>query len=235
MRLLPEFRETNRDYAIFKERISAEEVMQGLDNQPDVNEDEAYSIARQTWLEICKSNSSQSEMLFSFKQYLKLIQSRAKGFSYKIYGDDTQQLSGNLVKKLMGVLWMTATMRRNLELFGVYLCFDMMMRGINTLLWPYVAVTMIDKLGQICLGCKGFACGKRIDMYRFVVDFIRESCPGLDLSKVKIVAADQFMTQENVRAFGFSNANFVMDRWHLLLSGLEKSSTKQDWNIFGII
>ena len=83
VRLLPEYRDTNRDYAIFKERISAEEVMQGLDNQPDVNEDEAYLIAQQTWLEICKSSSSQSEMLFSFKQYLKLIQSRAKGFHIK--------------------------------------------------------------------------------------------------------------------------------------------------------
>ena len=50
-------------------------------------------------------------------------QSHAKGFSYKLAlsveaGDGDSAQGGK--KELLGSLWMTATMRRNLELFGSF-------------------------------------------------------------------------------------------------------------------
>ena len=70
-------------------------------------------------------------------------------------------------------------MRRNLELFRQYICLDMMMRGINTLLWPYVAIALMDEFGELCIGCEGIVCGEILDMYRFVVEFVRKNCPKL--------------------------------------------------------
>ena len=100
------------------------------------------------------------------------------------------------------------------------MCFDMMMRGTNTLLFPYVAITLMDEFGELCLGCEGMVCGETYKMYSFIVQFVARECPGMPLSKVKIVSADGFFSQDYVRSLGFENANYVMDRWHLKESGL---------------
>ncbi len=50
---------------------------------------------------------------------------------------------------------MTATMRRNFELFGLYISLDFMKRALNSLLWPYVSVAMYNELRQICVGFEG--------------------------------------------------------------------------------
>jgi hypothetical protein len=157
---------------------------------------------------------------------LELIKSRAQGFTYKLAEtvDNTIDDSGeDHKKKLRGVVWMTATMRRNWELFGDYICLDMMKRGLNTLLWPYVAVTLYDETGGLCLACEGIVCGERIDMYKFVVDFIGESASGRSKEEVMIVAGDGFFDQKMCNdTLGFTNAAYITDVWHLLDQGLCK-------------
>ena len=226
MNLLPAYAKSNGDYANFKESLGSTELLQGLDHQPDLNDDEAYDLAKTVWMEVSATTKTKEEALFSFVQYLDLIQHRARGFSYKIAsvdGDHSVTCLSPAVakKKLLGVVWMTGTMRRNLELFGHYLCMDMMMRGINTLLWPYTAIALMDEFGELCIGCEGVVCGETIDMYGFVCSFIRESCPNLIFEDVKFVSADQFLSQEDIVAFGFTNAHFVMDHWHLREKGLK--------------
>jgi len=125
-------------------------------------------------------------------------------------------------KKLLGVVWMTATMRRNFELFGGYICLDMMKRKLNTLLWPYTAVTMYDENMKICLACEGILCGERYDMYKFLADFLGESAPYRPLSNVNIVAGDGFFDQQMIEDLGFVNAHYITDQWHLFDSGLQK-------------
>lgn len=56
-------------------------------------------------------------------------------------------------------------MRRNYELFGEYLCLDMMKCGINKLLWPYAGIAMYDDERGVCLACKGLLCGERFDVF----------------------------------------------------------------------
>ena len=90
----------------------------------------------------------------------------------------------------------------------------MMMRGIITLLWPYVTVALMYELGKMCLGCEGIVCGETKEMYRFVVNFIRKKCPALNLKDVKIVSANNLLDQEDFVKFGFTNAVYVIDRWH---------------------
>ena len=47
----------------------------------------------------------------------------------------------------------------------------MMKRGINTLLWQYCAVTIVDESNHVCVACEGIVCGERQDMYAAQADF----------------------------------------------------------------
>ncbi len=69
----------------------------------------------------------------------------------------------------------------------------------------------MDEFGRLCIGCEGIVIGETIDMYWFVVKFIKKHCPGLPFESVRIVSADHCLDQEIIEAFGFNNALFVID------------------------
>ena len=77
-------------------------------------------------------------------------------------------------------------MRRNFELFGGYICLDMMMRGINTLSWPYVAAAMYDDDDKLVIGCEGILCGETVDMYRYLSKFLSDFSPCCPLADVEV-------------------------------------------------
>lgn len=231
-KLMPTYRKSNGEYEAFKEVANASGMLDGIDNEVTLNDDEAYTLAHNLWLEVADDIKNRGESIFSFIDYLELIKSRAKGFTYKLAeaeeedNQDQRNIEEKKKKKLEGVLWMTATMRKNFELFGDYLCFDMMKRGLNTLLWPYCAVTMFTEMNKMCIACEGILCGERDDMYSFTANFLKEKAPGRPLSSVNIVSGDGFFDQDMVIAFGFINAIFFTDQWHLLDSGLCKKFGK---------
>ena len=110
----------------------------------------------------------------------------------------------------------------------------MMKYGLNTLLWPYVAVSMYDKDKKLCIACEGILCGEKVDMYQFVAHFLSEFAPGRPLSEVDIVAGDGFFDQEMIVDFGFVNAIFIMDHFHLYVSpnpGLAKIFGKAGYEL----
>ncbi len=155
-RLLPKYRNCNKDYNLFKKNIVSADFLHGIDNHCDVNDDEAYELAQSFWNEVSSNNKSENEAIFSFIEFLQLIKSHAKGFSFELaQADDYPNYCGKgkarnaTDKELLGVVWMTATMRRNLELFGSFLCFDMMLRGINTPFWRYVGIAITDEVGKL--------------------------------------------------------------------------------------
>ena len=148
-----------------------------------------------------------------FQEYLALIAERAKGFSYKVVSDNQ-----NKQRNLLRVFWMTTTMRRNYELFGPFLCFDIMKRDTNHLPWPYTAVTMLSEAKNVCVACEGIVYGERNDMYEAQAIFLKEFSPSRPLTMVDIVAADRFFDQSMIHKLGFSNAAFIQDHWHLFYS-----------------
>ncbi len=88
---------------------------------------------------------------------------------------------------------MTATMRQNFELFGSYICLDFMKRALNSLLWPYVSVTMYNELRKICVGCEGILLGEKLPMYKFLCRFLQQSTPGQPFDSVNVVSGDGFL------------------------------------------
>ena len=108
-----------------------------------------------------ETSNNDEDAIFSFREYLDSIYDRAIGCSYEILSDVNASK-----KKLLGILWMIATTRRNVELFGSSICLDMIKRGINTLLWLYTAVVMHNEANHICIACEGIMCGERFNMYK---------------------------------------------------------------------
>ncbi len=87
---------------------------------------------------------------------------------------------------IVDVIWMTATMSRNFELFGSYISLDFM-KHAEFLLWPYVSLTIYNELRQICIGQEGISCGEKKQMYEFLHDFLRKNAPGRAFESVKVV------------------------------------------------
>jgi hypothetical protein len=153
MKLLPVFKESNRDYNIFKAVVNSSDMLNGIDNEVSLDDDEAYEFVHFLWLEVV-GTTNKDKGLFSFIEYLDLIRSKAKGFTYKIAESTSNLYTSNNGKKLLKVIWHTATMRRKFELFGDFLGLNMIKQGINTLLWPYFSVTMYMKYQKYALSVK---------------------------------------------------------------------------------
>ena len=200
----------------FKQVDNASTMLQGIENQPDIDDDEAYALATELWLETLNDYDFKAgtQGYVSFSQYLELLKQGAKGFAYELAVDENGQI--------MGILWQTATMRDNIERFGKYQSIDMMPRGINILLWQYVSVAMYNELNQVCLGCEGIILWEKKKAYAFLVQFLAKNTPKLKLEDVKVVSGDGFFNQAMIEEFGYVNAKFIADWYHLFDSGLDK-------------
>ena len=131
MKLLPVYKQSNGDYEQFKAVVNASDMLNGIEDEVSLDDDEAYEFAQSLWLEVVSTTDSK-EGLFSFMEYLDRICLKDKGFTYKIAESPSHKSTCGHNKKLLGVIWQTATMRRNFELFGDFIGMDMMKRGINT-------------------------------------------------------------------------------------------------------
>ena len=98
-----------------------------------------------------------------------------------------------------GVVWQTATMRDNFEQFGGFISLDTMKRAINKWLWPYMSVTMYNKMRMLCLGCEAIMCGERADAYEFMSRFLIKNLTGQPPEDVNAVAGDGFFNQVSAR------------------------------------
>ena len=74
----------------------------GLDDCVDINDDEAYTLATEIWEDINRSGLDDGSSILSFVEYLKIIQTRAKGFSFAMPEGDSKDNSTK--KTLLGVL-----------------------------------------------------------------------------------------------------------------------------------
>jgi hypothetical protein len=206
-RLLPILKSTAGDFEQFQLIANSNGMLSGLETNVSLDDDEAYAMSHNVLLEVQNSiGGSGEDAVFKFVDYLELIAERAKGFTYKLAENST----GNK-RQLTGVVWMTATMRRNFELFGDYISLDMMKWGLNTLHWPYNAVAMYNELRKICITCEGMLCGEQVEMYQFISSFLAKSVPGQPLSTVTIVAGDGYFDQEMIVNFGYTSAVFLME------------------------
>ena len=208
VRLLPRM-ENCHDYKSFQEIMNTP-IRGPNDLHADnttVTPDEACKVYGSVWKEIMNDhNQDKNDTLVCFTEFMKLMKLKDKEFAYQILADTEGEVTG--------CLWMTSTMRMNFEKFGGFICVDAMKRDLNTLLWPYVAITMHNEMGSICVGCEGIVLSERVEAYHAMLEF-QVSNSRRKKEEVYGIAADGFLDQDTINRFGFVRTRFVMDYWHL--------------------
>ena len=76
------------------------ELLGGLDDQENINDDKVYEMACAVCQEVLESGGSMKELIFSILQYLVLISARAKCFSY-----ESIVIATNHTRKLLGLCY----------------------------------------------------------------------------------------------------------------------------------
>jgi len=209
---LPTLRE-NPDYESFCEHVNDSELLDGIDNEIDMDDDEINKMAKECWLDSLQQHrGDKNAAVSSLLEYMTLLREKCKGFEYETAYDT----EGDLI----GIVWQTATMRDNYERFGGYISLDTMKRGINKWLWPYMAVVMYNEMKSVCLGCEGIMIGEKEGAYDFMCKFLIKCSPGRNPEDVHVVAGDGFFGQQMIVKFGFVNAKFIADWHHLFKDGL---------------
>ena len=133
MKLIPVLR-ANSEYEQFKEAANDSELLTGIDNELDIDDDMAHQLAKPTWLDLLQETGDDSGSIVTFIQDLDLVQADSKRSVYESARDNNNNV--------YGVVWQTATMRANFERFGGYVSLDMTKRAINKWLLPYMSVDM---------------------------------------------------------------------------------------------
>lgn len=80
--MLPNFKQANCDCEHFKAIVNSSDLPYGIENEVSLNDDEAYEFVQSLWLEIISTTEKNKDRLFTFIEYLDLMKSKAKRFSY---------------------------------------------------------------------------------------------------------------------------------------------------------
>ena len=217
LKLLPEFNKCE-DYKKFETNLQNNSVfLKEVESDLQLQKDEAAEIRLELFNEMFNSNietTDYEEDTFKFQDYLSVLSTRDKGFRYRCAIGPNGQVNG--------VVWQTASMRSNFERFGSYICIDAMMRELNTLNWPYFAITLNNEIGKVCVGCEALMCSERLEAYSFMLNSCFEMCPGRKKKDVLVVSGDGFFNQQLLLKWGLINAKFIFDYWHLFDSIFRK-------------
>lgn len=150
-------------------------------------------------------NKTQSEI----REWFERLKTRDPYFDY--------ELMVNSEGTIIGMVWMTGQMRRDLEENGSYLMLDFMKKEKNVILYPYTSTVMFRPSGQLCLASEGFFFTESTETYKFLCDATFRMSHKRTKADVYAVAGDEFLDQDKVNnTLGFVNARFLMDQFHLV-------------------
>lgn len=125
--------------------------------------------------------------------------------------------------KIIGMVWMTGQMRRDLEENGGYIMLDFMKKEKNVHLFPYASVVMFRPSGQLCLGSEALFFTESTLTYKFLCDATFKMAFKRTKESVHVIAGDEFLDQNKVtNELGFKNARFILDQFHLIQVNLAK-------------
>ena len=65
---------------------------------------------------------------------------------------------------------------------------------------------------------EGMIMNERVVSYKFMIESALQMCPKIDPSNIKVVFADEFLSQETITSSGLSKAKLFHDHWHLKLN-----------------
>lgn len=92
-RLMPIYKSTDGNYTDFQEVVNANDLLDGIDNAPTLDDDEAYALAQSLWLEVMSTMNDEEDMIS-----LSLIISNSSRLGLKVLFTDL------LVRKMIRVV-----------------------------------------------------------------------------------------------------------------------------------
>ena len=110
MKLLPIVQD-NPEYENFKLYVNDNQIIHGIDDEVEIDDDLAHKLCTDLWLEaLADHGHDENGSVHTLTSYMNLLAASAPGFSYSIAMDDEG--------KATGIAWMTGTMRDNFERYG---------------------------------------------------------------------------------------------------------------------
>ena len=225
-RLMDLYENCNADFNKFVTSIKQTKNLEGIDYEAE-HRDLSMKMSHDIWNEIL-SNSEHAQLSdnsWSMHAYMEMMEAKCKGFTFRLaHGTDGG---------CNGVLWMTPSMRENFRRFGSFISLDAMKRGINTFLWHYFSVVMVDDNNCNCLAAEGIIVSEREDAYNFIIQSTLSMGMGVrENTEIYCVAGDGIFNQNSLQKWGLPNAQYMTDQWHLINHTLPKQFGK---NIFDYI
>jgi hypothetical protein len=219
--LMDLYENCNADFNKFVTSMKQTKNIEGIDYEAQ-HRDLSMKMSHDIWNEIL-SNSAHDQLsdnTWSMHAYMEMMEAKVKGFTFRLaHGSDGG---------CNGVLWMTPSMRENFRHFGSFISLDAMKRGINTFLWHYFSVVMVDDNNCNCLAAEGIIVSEREDAYNFIIQSTLSMGMGVRKNTdIYCVAGDGIFNQSSLTNWRLPNASYMTDQWHLLtLSRLDASQTR---------
>jgi hypothetical protein len=138
-------------------------------SKPAAND--AVPHANDFYCSVLNNTLASSNNSWKVDEYLQKLKDDDDCFDYRIARDAATRVP-------TAVVWQTETNQSDFELYGCQLHFDFMMRRMNSYLWPYISVAVVDANGSPMCALEGIACSERVPAYTFSVRALLEMSPG---------------------------------------------------------
>ena len=141
--------------------------------------------------------------------FLQESKKELPNFDYEIhYGHDN---------KPDGIMYMTSQMKNNLIRFGDIFFLDAQKRAFNQIGWPYIGIVLRNHMNEICVCCEAIVLGETIAMYVWIIKTMCKLVPQWNLSKIRIIFGDGFITPTLLRDLNIEQSCILHgDYYHLL-------------------
>ena len=171
----------------------------------------AVELVDDLYHSLLRDTLESSNNLWKVQKHLAELKRNDPCFDYRIARDE-------ITGAPTCVVWQTGTNRADFELYGCQIHLDFMMRKMNSYLWPYISVVVVDANGSPRCALEGIACTERVGAYVFAVKVVSEMTPGRKSVDVKVVFADGRLDASILKPgqMDLSNAQLFWDQYHLL-------------------
>ena len=219
-RLMDLYENCNADFNKFVISLKQTKNHEGIDYEAETR-DISIKMSHDIWNEILRNTSHEqlADNSWNMHAYMEMMEAKCEGFTFRLaHGADGG---------CNGVMWMTPTMRENFRRFGSFISLDAMKRGINTFLWHYFSVVMVDDNNCNCLAAEGIIVSEREDAYNFIIQSTLSMGMGVRKNTdIYCVAGDGIFNQNSLYKWGLPKAHYMTDQWHLINHTLPKQFGK---------
>ncbi len=178
-------------------------------SKPAANDPVAH--ANDLYHSVLNNTMASSNNSWKVDAYLQKLKDDDDCFDYPIARDAATGVP-------TAVVWQTETNWSDFELYGCQLHLDFMMRRMNSYLWPYISVVVVDANGSPRCALEGIACSERVPAYIFAVRALLEMSPGRTRDEVLAIFANGKLEPTVLlpKNMNLPKASFFWDRYHVL-------------------